>query len=110
MSMLLLAVAASTAACPYLADRATVLASKQALPASALTAFGELAGKGEPFQESDILPIGAHPPFSRFVSAEGQGCKLTLHYEHGGIGHSWPTARFRFAGGHWTLLSRYEPR
>ena len=109
MILLFLALAASSA-CPYPTDRGTVIATRQDLPASALTVFGELADKGEPFQASDLLPAGHHLPFSRFVAAEAQGCGLTLHYEHGGIGHSWPTARFHFADGRWALLSRYDPR
>jgi hypothetical protein len=50
-------------------------------------AVGGIAEKGDRFQASDALPLGPHPPFSRFVSAQGRGCELVLKYEHGGIAH-----------------------
>ena len=105
--MLIFALAAATAACPF-PESGVPISFKRDLPSGAVAAFGELAEKGEPFQVSDALPPGPHPPFSRFVSAEGRGCELVLHYEHGGIGHGFPTARLRFVRGRWTLESRYS--
>ncbi len=104
--MFMLILAAATAACPFPADQWTRIATKHALPLEAVRVFGDLAEKGEPFQASDALPVGAHPPFSRFVSAQALGCDLVINYEHGGIAHSYPAARLRFQAGHWILVSR----
>lgn len=109
--MLVLAAAALAAACPYPVDRVTAIPTRRALPVSALAAFGELAEKGAPFQVTDVIMAGPPLPFSRFVAAEAQGCQLTLHYEHGGIAHSWPTVRFGYVRGRgWALLNRNVPR
>lgn len=99
--------AATVAACPYSSTGETVITSKRALPPEALAVFGPIADKGEPFQMSDALLPGPHPPFSRFISGSARGCELDLTYEHGGRGHSTETAWFRFTKGHWLLIRRY---
>lgn len=102
----LLAVAAVIPACPYPGDSPTIIATKRELPALIATAIGELAERGAAFQVSDSLKQRPHPPFARFVSAAARGCDLTLHYEHGGIVHTWMSMYFRFERGRWTMLSR----
>ncbi|UAJ12764.1 hypothetical protein [Polymorphobacter megasporae] len=96
----------AAAACPFLVDSPTTIAAKSDSPAEAIQVIGEMADKGEPFQVSDALPAGPHPPWSRFVSAQGQGCDLTIDYEHGGIGHFRAKKRLHFDGLNWTLVNR----
>lgn len=97
---------AVAAVCPFPVDSPTVIATKRDLPPEAIQVVGEMADKGEPFQESDALPAGPHPPWARFVSAQGQGCDLTVDYEHGGRGHYWAKEQLRFAAGHWAMAGR----
>lgn len=79
---------------------------KRDLPAGVAAAFGELAERGEPFQQTDVIVAGQRMPLSRFVSAQGQGCTLSLSYEHGGIAYGRMTARFQFVDGAWALMAR----
>jgi len=95
---------AAAAACPFQIDSPTVIAAKRDLPPEVIRIVGEMADKGEPFQESDALPAGPHPPWSRFVSAQGQGCDLNVEYEHGGRGHYRARELVRFDAGHWTKV------
>ena len=104
--MFILVLAAGVLACPFPIDRSTTISTRADLPAAVVRSFGDIAEKGQPFQVSDALPPGPHPPFSRFVSAQARGCELELHYEHGGRGHGWQTAHFHFESGHWVMISR----
>lgn len=98
--------AAATAACPFPASPSTAIATMRSLPLGTAQLVGDMADHGEPFQASDVLPAGKHPPFSRFVSAQGHGCDLAVNYERGGIAHSWRTTHLRFDAGKWIVVSR----
>ncbi len=104
--MIVLALIAVAASCPFPADQWTTIATKRELPPAAAAAFGEMAEKDQPFQVSDVVLSGHPLPFSRFVSARGHGCDLILDYEHGGRAHSWKTAHLRFGAGRWVVDGR----
>jgi len=104
--MFLFVLAAAATICPFPTDQWTRMATKHDLPPEVIQVFGDIAEKGEPFQVGDALPSGPPRPLSRFVAAQGRGCDLILNYEHGGRGHSYPTARLRFQAGHWVMVSR----
>jgi len=97
---------AATAACPFPASLSTAIATMLSLPPGTAQLVGDMADLGEPFQATDVLPAGKHPPFSRFVSAEGRGCDLSVNYERGGIAHSWRTTHLRFDAGKWVVVNR----
>lgn len=98
--VLLFALAAAVANCPFPRGRNIHVAYKRDLPAGAAGAVGDMAERGEPFQVSDAL--GPDPlPFIRFVSAEGEGCDLRITYEYGGIAVRVRSALLRFHDGQW---------
>ena len=104
--MIVFALVATIGSCPFPPDHWTAIPTKRQLPPTAAAAFGEMADEGQPFQETDVLPLGPRLPFSRFVSAQGRGCELVLDYEHGGRAHSRRTAHMRFDAGHWIIVDR----
>lgn len=89
--------------CPFPTDNPVPIASLAAMPAGARALLGEMADVGRPFQASDALPPGPHPPFRRFVAARGLGCTLAVSYEQGGFAHEWHTSRLRLVDGAWRL-------
>ncbi len=105
--LLLAATIGSAIACPF-PDTPAKLAFKRDLPGAALAALGtRLAERGTAFNWSDV--IEPRLPSARFVSAEAQGCRLTLVYEAGGVaGPHRYTARLQFFDGRWTVSQREQ--
>ena len=69
------------------------------LPEGAAAALGfPIAERGARWNATDVVGPGPRLPFARFISAQGGGCTLTIHYERGGIAHIYLDA----------LLSRDE--
>ncbi len=92
--------------CPYPTDTPVEITRVASLPAGVRARLGEMADVGQPFQATDSLPPGGHPPFRRLVAAQGRGCTLAVSYEQGGIAHTWPTLRLEFSGGAWKAAGR----
>jgi len=77
------------------------------LPPGAAAALGfPIAERGAPWNASDAVRPGPLLPFARFISAQGGGCTLTIHYEHGGIAHSFETATLERRGVQWIVRRR----
>lgn len=77
------------------------------LPPGAAAALGfPIAERGARWNATDAVGPGPLLPFARFISAQGGGCTLTIHYEHGGIAHSFETATLERRGEGWVLHRR----
>lgn len=75
------------------------------LPAGAAAALGfPIAERGAPWNATDVVRPGPRLPFTRFISARGGGCTLTIRYEHGGIAHSYETATLTRRQEGWALV------
>ena len=76
------------------------------LPKGALEAVGErMADRGQRFQATDVILVPGLPN-KRFVSAEQDGCALTIVYEQGGFAHRWVTISLRWSNRRWEQVSR----
>ena len=74
------------------------------LPDGAALALGfPIAERGAAWNATDVVRPGPRLPFARFVSAQGGGCTLTVHYERGGIAHSYESARLTRSADGWVL-------
>ena len=72
------------------------------LPAGAAAALGfPMAERGARWNATDVVGPGPMLPLARFISAEGGGCTITVHYEHGGIAHTYQSATLVRRGEGW---------
>lgn len=83
-------------------------ARKADVPRAALEALGlaDMAERGAPWQEGDVIRPGGRLPFRRFVAARIEGCRLTVRYEQGGFAHRWGTAVAERHGLTWIAVRR----
>jgi hypothetical protein len=79
----------------------TVVTSTQTLPPSLKHAFAVITGQqqfalADPGQRYQVTDVVYEPglPFRRLVFAGVSGDKWFIHYEHGGIGHSYAVVVF----------------
>jgi hypothetical protein len=79
----------------------TVVTSTQTMPPSLKHAFAVITGQrqfaladpGQEYQATDVV-YHSELPFRRLVFAGVSGSKWFVHYEHGGIGHSYAVVVF----------------
>jgi hypothetical protein len=57
----------------------------------------EMADPGQPFQATDVI-VGKRLPGRRLIAAYASGDGWILHYEAGGVAHSYHVAFFRVHG------------
>lgn len=80
----------------------TVVASTAAMPPPLKHAFAVITGQshfaladpGDKYQATDVVYDHGDLPFRRLVFAGVTGNKWFIHYEHGGIGHSYAVVVF----------------
>ena len=85
----------------FLEGEFTVVRDVRALPSPVLTAFTEVGGQrplmanpGKKFEAGDVI-TDASIPRKRLLFAGVSNAKCLVHYEQGGIGHSYVLALFR---------------
>jgi len=90
----------------------TLVVSTQAMPEPLKKAFTvvtreqefELANPGQKYQATDVIEEG-HLTSRRFIFGGANGDKWFIHYEHGGIGHSYAVVVFaKTTQGGWEFL------
>src|SRR5258708_33833414 len=90
----------------------TLVGSTQAMPEPLKNAFAlitreqqfELANPGQKYQATDVIEVG-HLPSRRMICAGANRDKWFIHYEHGGIGHSYAVVVFaKTTQGGWEFL------
>jgi len=110
-----LLLAAAIAAAPYAAEAkggaacsvrgSWTFPRKANLPSGAAAALGfPMAERGANWNATDVVGPGPMLPFARFISARQTNCTLVIHYEHGGIAHSFQDAVLQYQGRRWVLL------
>jgi hypothetical protein len=89
----------------------TLVDSTQAMPEPVKNAFAlitrkqgfELANPGQKYQATDVIE-GGHLTTRRMILAGANRDKWFIHYEHGGIGHSYAVVVFAKTQGGWEFF------